>query len=165
MYPASSCTPAIIPPGVSCRFEIRDYVPLARALAVGPWAGVPDSLVRHDCGGIYDERGVVKGEVLVVDWSIVAAFVKLLRAALPNPIQFSIVRAKFRFLSCGVEMCGWCDFSVGVLEQKSYMEGSVHDGHQKSMEQHTYTTATLRVYGYNKSEKGSLLIINKFIIN
>lgn len=75
--------------------------------------------MRHDCGGIYDERGVVKGEVLVVDWSIVAAFVKLLRAALPNPIQFSIVRAKLRFLGCGVKCVAGVIFSVGVWEQRA----------------------------------------------
>lgn len=113
-------------PGVSCRFfeirGIRGYVPLARALAVGPWAGVPDSLVRHDCGGIYDERGVVKGEVLVVDWSIVAAFVKLLRAALPNPIQFSIVRAKLRFLGCGVKCVAGVILASGC-GTKSLTEG------------------------------------------
>ena len=78
--------------------------------------------MRHDCGGIYDERGVVKGEVLVVDWSIVAAFVKLLRAALPNPIQFSIVRAKLRFLSCGVNV--WLvRFLASGSGNKELMEG------------------------------------------
>jgi hypothetical protein len=87
--------------------------------------------VRHDCGGIYDERGVVKGEVLVVDWSIVAAFVKLLRAALPNPIQFSIVRAKIRFLTCGVKCVAGAIFSVGVWEQRA-LEGSVRDSHQRA---------------------------------
>jgi hypothetical protein len=110
---AASCILHSIPPSCRVDLEIRGYVPLARALAVGPWAGVPDSLVRHDCGSSgYDERGVVKGEVLVVEWSIVAAFVKLLRAALLNPIEFSIVRAKFRFLNCGAHV--WLvHFSVG----------------------------------------------------
>lgn len=49
-------------------------IPLAGALAVGPWAGVPDTLVRHDCGSyVNDERGVVfwRARALVVDWSIV----------------------------------------------------------------------------------------------
>lgn len=87
--------------------------------------------MRHDCGGIYDERGVVKGEVLVVDWSIVAAFVKLLRAALPNPIQFSIVRAKIRFLSCGARCVAGAIFSVGVWEQRA-LRGSVRVTHQRA---------------------------------
>lgn len=79
--------------------------------------------MRHDCGGIYDERGVVKGEVLVVDWSIVAAFVKLLRAALPNPIQFSIVRAKFRFLICGVKCVAGAILALGFWNKRALWKG------------------------------------------
>ena len=30
-------------------------IPLAGALAVGPWAGVPDTLVRHDCGSYVND--------------------------------------------------------------------------------------------------------------
>lgn len=37
----------------------RGDVPLAGALAVGPWAGVPDTLVRHDCGSNVDDEGGV----------------------------------------------------------------------------------------------------------
>ena len=48
----------------------------------------------------------------MVDWSIGRLSLKLLRAALLNPIEFSIVRAKFRFLCCGAEV--WLMlFSVG----------------------------------------------------
>lgn len=103
--------------------------------------------MRHDCGGIYDERGVVKGEVLVVDWSIVAAFVKLLRAALPNPIQFSIVRAKFRFLRCGVKCVAGAILALGFWNKE--LERSVHGGHQKGMEQHINTITTFGIFSYS----------------
>lgn len=69
---------------------------------------------------VFTTNGGCQGRVLVVDWSIVAAFVKLLRAALPNPIQFSIVRAKLRFLGCGVKCVAGVFFSVGVWEQRGH---------------------------------------------
>ena len=73
-------------------------IPLAGALAVGPWAGVPDTLVRHDCGSyVNDERGVVflAARALVVDWSIV---VGIDARGIPecSPTQICCVRAKIR---------------------------------------------------------------------
>lgn len=93
-------------------------------------------------GGIYDERGVVKGEVLVVDWSIVAAFVKLLRAALPNPIQFSIVRAKLRFLGCGVDVWLVRFLALGFWNKELHERVRARQS-PKGMEQHTNPNATL----------------------
>ena len=77
--PSSSISPAYVPLSKSCVFGRIDRglgldIPLAGALAVGPWAGVPDTLVRHDCGSyVNDEQGVVfwRARALVVDWSIV----------------------------------------------------------------------------------------------
>lgn len=98
---------------------------------------------------VFTTNGGCQGRVLVVDWSIVAAFVKLLRAALPNPIQFSIVRAKLRFLGCGVKCVAGAVFSVGVRP----CEGPCTTDHEKASTAYK-PIGTLGVYSYNKSKRG-----------
>jgi hypothetical protein len=41
--------------------SFSSHIPLAGALAVGPWAAVPNRFVRHDCGRVVG-GGDVSGE-------------------------------------------------------------------------------------------------------
>lgn len=77
-------------------------VPVAGALAVGPRAGVPDALVRHDCGCRLTKtkdlsKGENGGEVVggrLVDLSLYD------RGGLQPYEYFESVRAKIRLWGC-----------------------------------------------------------------